>query len=61
MGTYGPRIVAGIVALGLTVSAFMFLGPHAPPAVRRYEIIYFHPHMSRNCASQTLPNGACGF
>ena len=39
MGTYGPRIIAGIVALGLTAVAFAFLEPAKIP--KKAEVVYF--------------------
>jgi hypothetical protein len=61
MGAYGLQIIGITAALGLTVGAFMLLGPHAPAAIKRYEVIYFQAHMPNRCAVPLPNTDKCGF
>jgi hypothetical protein len=42
MGTYGPRIVAGIVAVGLTVAVLHFLQSIPAPGSGKAGLVYAH-------------------
>jgi hypothetical protein len=57
MRIYGPRIIAGIAALALTVVMFGLLEPAKLPIPKKAEIVYFHIY--RGFCALTGEPGSC--